>query len=132
MLAWETEQFNMLLSDILPDSIFWYSYDIYVSKVMYLRITWNNVNACGSAALTDFTVPRNLTTISLTNLSLNIYIQANPVIDQMTKEKFNWKQQLIYIPDIQANSISLSGTYQWSWVKVISNAYQASLYKTYN
>lgn len=41
-------------------------------------------------------------------------------------------QQEIIIPDIQCNSISLSGWYQWTSVKVISNSIKAALYKTYN
>lgn len=140
LLAWENITFNILLKDILPDTIFNMDQDIYFNKVLYLRITWNNVNSLGVASLTALGAAAGSLlwsnnggniTIPITNLNLNVYTQANPIINQLTQQKFSQQQEII-IPDIQCNSIGLTGTYQNTWVKVIWNSLKASLYKTYN
>ena len=46
-LVAETSSFNMLLKDILPDSIFALDQDLFIQKVLYLRITWNSIKNCG-------------------------------------------------------------------------------------
>lgn len=130
----ETVQFNILLKDLLPDSIFAMDTDLYIQKVLYFRITWNNVINCGWSWKWAIGAEAGLAlacSFPLWSLSISIYVQANPVIEQMTKLKFA-KQQEIIIPYIQANSITLWGSYQSTSVKVISNSLKSSLYKTYN
>lgn len=123
-----------MLKDILPDSIFNMDQDLYFNKVLYLRITWNSIDQLGANSLTDIGGAAGVAltfNLPLTNLNLNVYVQANPVINQLTQQKFGQQQEII-IPDIQCNSIGLTGTYQNTWVKVIWNSLKAALYKTYN
>lgn len=130
----ELYTYNILLKDILPDSIFNMDQDLYFNKVLYLRITWNSIDQLGANSLTAIggAAGTALTfNLPLTNLNLNVYVQANPVINQLTQQKFGQQQEII-IPDIQCNSIGLTGTYQNTWVKVIWNSLKAALYKTYN
>ena len=130
----EVYTYNILLKDILPDSIFNMDQDLYFNKVLYLRITWNSIDQLGAKSLTAIGAAEGIAlafTIPLTNLNLNVYVQANPVINQLTQQKFGQQQEII-IPDIQCNSIGLTGTYQNTWVKVIWNSLKAALYKTYN
>lgn len=109
--------------------------DLYIQKVLYLRITWNDISSLGSMSLTNIgAVDGNRINfnIPLKSLWLWIYVQANSMIEQLTKNKFCEKQQEIIIPDIQCNWITVWGSYQWTSVKVISNSVKAALYKTYN
>lgn len=110
----ETYTYNILLKDILPDSIFNMDQDLYFNKVLYLRITWNSIDQLGAKSLTAIGGAAGVAltfNLPLTNLNLNVYVQANPVINQLTQQKFGQQQEII-IPDIQCNSIGLTGTYQ--------------------
>lgn len=103
-VEWKT--FNILLKDIIPDSIFSIDQDLYIQKIIYLRITFNPITSIGAASLTD--IGNNAGTslgavwCILSNLSLSVYTQANPIIEAMIKTKFMSQQEII-IPDINAN-----------------------------
>lgn len=102
--------------------------------MLYLRITWNPVVNIGCSSLTAIGgaggTPLSCT-FPISNLSLSVYSQANPIIENMLKEKFMTMQEII-IPDIQANWIGMTAsTYQATSIKVIWNWNKWALYKTY-
>lgn len=132
------QNINFLLADAYPDTIFNVNKDLYIWKVVYLRIWWNPISKLGGNAKANIAdAPLALigtgnvaVTIPITNLTLWVYTQANPDISMIVKNMSSQQIEVI-IPEVQSNSISLSGTLQSSSVKIISNSLRAKLYKTY-
>ena len=130
---------NIPLRDILPgNSIFSVDKDIYSSNVLYLRITWNNVNKLGFGSIdNDLTAPAKFVsmasinpTITITNITLNMYIQANPEICQMIVERSR-QQEIIMVPMLQTNSYQMNGTSQNTTFKITSTNPLSRLWKSY-
>lgn len=132
-----TKYHNILLSEAFPDTIFNVNRDIYVWKTLYLRITWNPTNRIGGCAKADLTGQSNLVgladavvNIPITKLTLSIYSQANPDINSLIKWSAN-KMQELFVPFIQWNWVILTGDYQATSVKIVSNNPRSKLFKTY-
>ena len=126
---------NVRLGDILCDSIFNVDQDIYFGKTLYLRITLNPIDKIlMDVGANDFSTFASVTNklLKVSNFSLNILVQANPMISQLVKEN-NTKGQTLIIPEIYSNSYQMIGGGQKSSIlKVLSNAPKCKLYKLYS
>ena len=124
--------YSIKLKDLLPDTIFNVDRDIYLSSSIILKLNWNSrgniafvmdkYGALGAETAED---------LVLTNITLNHYIQANPEIVSL-KIAESQKQIQIIIPELNENSLSLTGTTQQTITKIISNTNNSRLYKTYS
>jgi len=132
--ALPAKNINISLSDLIPDSFFGINKEIYTASNLYLRIQWapytswlyrpretfiNMSNAAPTAA------------IKFENLNLNMYVEANPQIAQIIKERYN-TQQVLICPEIQSNNIVISNSAgQRSIIVKVLNSGDARLYKFY-
>ena len=130
--ALPAKNINISLSDLISDSFFGINKEIYTSSNLYLRIQWapftswlyrprETFNNMSNAAPTS--------PIKFDNLNLNMYVEANPQISQIIKERYN-SQQVLICPEIQSNNIVISNSagYRSIIVKVL-NSGDARLYK---
>lgn len=132
--ALPAKNINISLSDLLPDSFFGINKEIYTSSNLYLRIQWAPYTSwlyrpretfinMSNAAPTD--------AIKFENLNLNMYVEANPQIAQIIKERYN-SQQVLICPEIQSNNIVISNSAgQRSIIVKVLNSGDARLYKFY-
>lgn len=123
--------YSIKLKDLLPDTIFNVDRDIYLASSLILKLTWNMRTkiACqmDEAGLNGVGITADL---ALTNVALNHYIQANPEIVAL-KIAESQKQMQIIIPELNENSMALSGSTQQTTTKIISNTNNSRLYKSY-
>ena len=113
--------------DLCPLSFFSININIYSSSVLYLRLETNSINnivfkTIGNYA--TFGASAN-TSIAITNLSLNIYCEANNDLINIARQQQNIKEGLsLVLPEVQNAQYSLSssaGT-RGSIVKVVNNS----------
>ena len=120
---------NIKLCDLIPMSFFSINKNIYSSSVLYLRLETNVL----SNILFNFGATANLqnvngvetTSISITNLSLNVYCEANPDLINIARQQQNSKEGLsLVLPEINNSqySISNSAGTRGSIVKVVNNS----------
>ena len=127
---------NLRLGDLLPDSIFNVDQDVYFGKTIYIRITINSIDKilmeCGSSFGENTFNSVSSKTLNVSNFTLNVFVQGNPLIASLVKEN-NMKGQTLIIPEIYSNSYQMigSGT-KSSILKVLSNAPKCKLYKMYS
>ena len=120
---------NIKLCDLVPMSFFSINKNIYSSSVLYLRLETNilgnilfnlGTNANNSYAFTGLT-----TSIAITNLSLNIFCEANPDLINIARQQQNSKEGLsLVLSEINSSqySISNSAGTRGSIVKVVNNS----------
>lgn len=127
---------NISLQDLLPDSIFGCNKWIYTASNLYLRIQWAPYSSwlyriSGSNGAVFTSMSNAAADIDFLNLNLNMYVEANPLIAQTIKERYN-TQQVLICPEIQSNNIVISNSagYRSIMVKVL-NSGDARLYKFY-
>ncbi len=129
------------LGDLLPDSIFNTSKNLWMSKVSYIKITWNSVDQVFIGAQLDqltgttSTTLQNLpasSTYSITNMALNIYSQINSDINNAIMESQKMSSLPVVIPYVDvASQIFPSSITQNATFKVSTNNPVARLYKLY-
>lgn len=132
--AMPPRSYNLTLNDLLGDSFFSCNRELYTAKTLYLRIQWApytswlyKLKSVGAAF-----DPVGVLDIDFTNLNLHMYIEANPLVEQVIKEKFN-SQQVLICPQIQTNSITVSNAAgDRSVIVKVLNPGNARLYKVYS
>lgn len=133
--ALPAKNINISLQDLLPDSFWGINKEIYNSRNLYLRIQFASYKSWLYRPNETFTSMSNAdptSPITFNNLSLNMYVEANPQIAQIIKDKYN-SQQVLICPEIQSNNIVISNAagYRSIIVKVL-NSGDARLYKFYS
>lgn len=120
---------NIKLCDLIPMSFFSINKNIYSSSVLYLRLETNilsNILFNFGANANNQNINTGLTTsIPITNLSLNIFCEANPDLINIARQQQNTKEGLsLVLPEINNSqySISNSAGTRGSIVKVVNNS----------
>lgn len=132
--ALPAKNINISLSDLIPDSFFGINKEIYTASNLYLRIQWAPYTSWLYRVNETFTNMSNTaptSAIAFENLNLNMYVEANPQIAQIIKERYN-SQQVLICPEIQSNNIVISNSAgQRSIIVKVLNSGDARLYKFY-
>lgn len=131
-------QFNIKLKDILHDSFFVIDRDFYISSSMFLKIIFNTKNFVvmnitgntGNANIGVNVVAENTNDITLTNIKLMSYVQANPQLEMLIRESAKGTQEII-MPRVVTNSMSFTATTTQNTTFRVNSIFQSRLYKNY-
>lgn len=120
---------NIKLCDLIPMSFFSINKNIYSSSILYLRLETNILSNIlfnlGANANNSYSFSGLTTSIPITNLSLNIFCEANPDLINIARQQQNSKEGLsLVLPEINNSqySISNSAGTRGSIVKVVNNS----------
>lgn len=131
---------NILLSDLLPNSSFFsIDKDLPSSNVVFVRLTFNNIDSLGFACTSDdlglataqYKPLSYVTSFNISNISLTVYNQANPKIVEMVMAEYQQQQELV-LPQINVQQVTKSGTNPNTSYKITSIAPQSRVYKSYH
>jgi hypothetical protein len=125
---------NIKMADLCPGSFWSINRNIYSSSILYLRLETNNIKNILFQTQGDYGIFAESLNTSLTinNLSLNVYCEANPDLINIARQQQESKEGLsLVLPEIQNAQYSISsfaGT-RGSIVKVVnSSSADARLY----
>lgn len=137
-----TENYNIKLKDLLHDSFFIIDKDFYIASSMFLKIIFNTrdkilfqlsgaSNAGNLAGNTINVALANAQDVTLTNIWLMSYIQANPQLEMMVRESSN-KTETIIMPRVMTNSMSFAaGSTNQNTTFRVNSIFESRLYKNY-
>lgn len=140
--------YNIQLRDLLPNSSFLsIDKDIYSANTIFVRLTFTPVNYWGfgkntavadkndnlgnTATYITMNTFLGANTITLSNIKLNMFNQANPVLCQMIQEKSNQQEEL-FISMIQTQQMDRTGSSQGVSFKVVSINPKSRILKSYH
>ena len=114
------------LCDLCPMSFFSINKNIYTSSVLYLRLETNvlsNIMFVFGSDATTTTNNTNTTSLTISNLSLNIYCEANPDLINIARQQQEKGLSLV-LPEVNGAQYTISNTAgtRGSIVKVVNNS----------
>lgn len=131
-------QFNIKLKDILHDSFFVLDKDMYIATSMFLKIIFNTrdkiamtlTGSVGNASAGANVITANPNDVSLSNVKMMAYIQANPQLEMLIRESSKKPQEII-MPRVVTNSMTFNASTTQNTTFRVTSIFESRLYKNY-